>query len=381
MRIDYAVTPRDVLFFRDARPMDSEKARLRDVRLIGHGAVWPRPDLLHSAVIHALLGGPDAPETDYGSVPDLRVAGPFPVREGRLFLPRPLDWDMTVEPVPAGLTDLPAPLTHGFVDRVQEKKRLPAWVDAGTYARYLRGEIRPGEQPPAEPLWQAEPRVGTTLDRETGCSRRTRGKVSGQWQMEVLRLEPGVAMLCAVEQARADALDGRDVRLGGQGGTVRFARVPEAEGLMARLRRLPRGTPTRWLRWTLLTPALFMKGWLPNWLDGAGRVMLPFEAVERRVGETREAWRRRARTEWKPFPTARLAAARIDTPIAFSGWDALTHAKPTELAVPAGSAYLFRCDTAEEAARLAELLHLRTRSDLGEKGFGLGVCAFLPDCD
>ena len=61
-------------------------------------------------------------------------------------------------------------------------------------------------------------------------------------------------------------------------------------------------------------------------------------------------------------------------------------AKPTQLAVPAGAVYYFKCTTAEDAANLASVLNWNgsdtnpttiknRRSTLfGEKGFGLGVC-------
>ena len=57
----YELTPRDVLFFRDARPMDVDKSRKDDIFNVGHGANWPRPDQLFSAVIQDLVRDPSAP--------------------------------------------------------------------------------------------------------------------------------------------------------------------------------------------------------------------------------------------------------------------------------------------------------------------------------
>lgn len=375
--ISYELTPRDVLFFRDARPMDTQKRRRGDLRMVGHGAEWPRPDLLFSAVIHTLIGDPERPEARlYGSVDNLAVRGPFPLRAGTLYLPRPLDWDMAPCLIPPGTTNLPAPLTYGFQDRDPSKKIYPAWVSAADYGCYLLGGKLPDVTQKQPELYHAEPRVGTTLDDVRHASVRERDAVSGQWWMETLRLAPGVTMLCDVRQAKAATLAGRDIRFGGQGGTVRFDAV-QGPGLEARLADLPQGKPSRFVRWTLLAPALFMKGWYPNWLDAAGHVMIPMEAVERQPGESRKAWRARAQVEQKPFPTARLIGARIGKPVVFSGWDSQTGAKPTELAVPAGSCYLFACDGVDEAVKLAKALHLTQRSDLGEKGFGLGVCSYL----
>lgn len=390
----YELTPRDVLFFRDARPMDVDKSRTDDVFNVGHGANWPRPDQLFSAVIHELIHNPSTPECEwYGKVPDLRVTGPFPQWNGNLHLPMPLDWDMNLFEFDktTGVTDVPAPLTAGFADRVVEKKSYPKWISVEDYKRYLNGEVGRGKgaEEPDEPknddgfLFQREPRVGTTLDAATGASKRVEGRTeSGRYTAEYLRLGKDVKMLCAVETERAAELKGSWVRFGGQGGLVRFD--DEASDLDAQLRALPQGAPTRFVRWTLLAPALFAKGWYPNWLEGTtdktrtGKVMLPTEKVLRRPGETRAAYRARMNAERHPFETAHLIAACVGKAAAFSGYDSQDCEKPTELAVPAGASYVFACDTDEEAQKLVEVLHLKPLSDLGEKGFGLGVCSYVP---
>jgi CRISPR/Cas system CMR-associated protein Cmr3 (group 5 of RAMP superfamily) len=83
----------------------------------------------------------------------------------------------------------------------------------------------------------------------------------------------------------------------------------------------------------------------------------------------------------KDAPSADLIAARVGKPIAFSGWDLQSGPKPTQLAVPAGSCYVFDCKTPESARALAKLLDPPNRrsSLFGEKGFGLGVCSSIPD--
>lgn len=389
----FELSPRDVLFFRDARPMDVNKDRTGDVFNVGHGAYWPRPDQLFSAVIHELIRDPEASEKHwYGSVSDLRVTGPFPMSDDKVHLPMPLDWDMNLIAFDAesGVTDIPEPLTAGFADRVVEKKSYPRWISTEDYGRYLIGSVGAGKKSeeadiPAnsdDELYQTEPRVGTTLDSSTGASRRIAGKyMSGRYEAEYLRLGKGVKMLCEVETEKADELEGRDVRFGGQGGMVRFA--ASGKSLEETLNGLPRGKPTRFVRWTLLTPALFMKGWYPNWLEEqaggkrTGKVMLPTEKVQRCPGESRAAYRARMKEECKPFETATLIGACIGRALVFSGYDSLDKEKPTELAVPAGASYVFACATEEEARKLFEVLNLKPLSDLGEKGLGLGVCSYV----
>lgn len=390
----YELTPRDVLFFRDARPMDVDKSRKDDIFNVGHGANWPRPDQLFSAVIHELVRDPSAPEGAwYGKVSDLRVTGPFPLRNGELYLPMPLDWDMNLVTFDAtiGATDIPAPLMAGFADRVVEKKSYPKWIPVADYTRYLGGEVGRGKAPTEADaptnddalLFLREPRFGTTLDAATGASKRVEGRTeSGRYMAEYLRLGTGVKFVCAVETVHDAELRDRWVRFGGQGGLVRFE---AADDLDARLRALPQGTPTRFVRWTLLAPALFAKGWYPNWLeetaDGTrtGKVMLPMEEVLRRPGESRAAYRARMKVEMRPFETARLIAACVWKAVAFSGYDSQDREKPTELAVPAGSSYVFACETVEEARKLVAALNLKALSDLGEKGFGLGVCSYVSE--
>lgn len=393
----YELTPRDVLFFRDARPMDVNKAGTDDHFNVGHGANWPRPDLLFSAVIHELVRDPRAPEGAwYGKVSDLRVTGPFPLWKDELYLPMPLDWDMNLIRFDAaiGATDVPAPLTAGFADRVVEKKSYPRWISAKDYVRYLTGDVGRGKgaQETDEPanrdsaLCQCEPRLGTTIDAKTGASKRGDGPAeSGRYAAEYLRLGTGVKMVCAIETVHDGELKDRWIRFGGQGGLVHC--VAGEKDLAAQLEGLAKskGNPTRFVRWTLLTPALFAKGWYPNWLeetaDGSrtGKVMISMDKVLRRPGESRATYRARMKVEMKPFETARLIAACVGKPVAYSGYDSQTREKPTELAVPAGSAYVFVCETVEEAASLVKALDLKPLSDLGEKGFGLGVCSYVDE--
>ena len=89
-RISYELTPREVLFLRDARPMDVDKGAKTNLFNVGHGANWPRPDNLYNATIHELIHDPLAPESNwYREVPDLRVTGPFPMVQRRRAVERP----------------------------------------------------------------------------------------------------------------------------------------------------------------------------------------------------------------------------------------------------------------------------------------------------
>lgn len=171
------------------------------------------------------------------------------------------------------------------------------------------------------------------------------------------------------------------------------------------------------MKWVLLSPALWPSqqahssadepaaavpagapsehpgGWLPSWIDHTdGAVQLRQGVPERGPGEAREAWRKRV-AQLPPI-RARLVAAVVGKSIPVNGFTVANEgagrpagAKNTHAAVPAGSVYYFEADSAGDAEQLAAALNwhgagesrasIRNRRSnlLGEKGFGIGVCA------
>lgn len=381
----YVLEPRDLLFLRDARPMAASDA--------GLGANWPRPDQLWNAVINAFhRAWPEVRQPWEGAAHTkregenpgssdrfgaLKTTGPFPAKlaTGEVFYPCPLDLNM--ELVLCDGTNLPAPLTHAFGAKTLGKANLPAWLSATDYRRYLAGEAFIPDDPE---LYDKERNVGIQIHADTHAT------VEGQlYQAEYLRLRPGIALAFTAScdlhpkggsgtvDAFAKLGSATELVFGGQQGVARFREWgSEISNLKFQI------SNSRLLRWTLLSPALFNTGWRPDWVAPDGTVMLPRESVERLQGEPREVWRQRVAA--LPKFTARLVAARIGTAQAFSGWDLQTKGpKPTRLAVPAGSCYVFDCADIAEAQALAEALAPANRrsSLFGEKGFGIGVCSTL----
>jgi CRISPR-associated protein Cmr3 len=223
--------------------------------------------------------------------------------------------------------------------------------------------------------------------------------------------------------------DGHEIIAGGQQRICR-AKLDKANGQLP----MPVGKTDGFkqgdnhlVKWVLLTPAIFPKiergqtksgepinphpgGWLPNWISldwdaekeearenpKNGDVLLKTgDTVRRKEGdrlESREAWRARVQNE--PFIPAKLVAAITGKPIPVTGY-ALPHeaaervggAKSTHLAVPSGAVYYFECHDEAAAKALAAALNWhgndtaptsiknRRSTLMGEKGFGLGVCA------
>lgn len=396
----YVLTPSDVLFFRDGRPMDVDKEQ-EDVRNIGHGASWPRPDHLFKGVIHALIGermaSLDAIRSEdgdgklsYGDFGGLRVFGPFPMKSGEVYLPRPLDWDMRPYPCKDS-TDLPEPLECGFLDRRVGKKKYPSWVTLADFKDYLAGkdhdlhvvmekdedgkDVEVVRFPYKDgDLFTTESRIGNTLDPRTNASKRIQDEHrSGEYQADYLRLAKHVRMWCAVETGKMKGGEEapkvpESIIMGGQGGIVRCEESTLDLGKeLAMDGEIAAG---KLVKWTLISPAYFPgNGWLPDFCKDTTKGGAAQELGTVMLRRTKDG----------PLVGAKLIGACVGKPVVYSGWDTRTRVKPTQMAVPAGSAYLFRCDDADAARALVDVLHLKPRSQNSGQGFGIGVCSLVDD--
>ena len=365
----YRISPHDLLFFRDGRPLDIDKAHGHH-RNIGHGASWPRPDHLYNAVMHALIGSRTVGErTAYGKFGGVKTKGPYPLVEENgsaiLFLPRPLDWDCVIERLPEGNTDAPDFLKYGFIDRKPGKKSYPDWISLEVFKTYLKGGVLPVLT--SKTIFHVETRVGNTHDSRTGASKRVQDQHrSGQYEAQYLRLAKGVSMWAGAESGKEGVSIPSVLNMGGQGLLVDFDRDDSLPSFELEFPKpvMEDGKGPFFVRWTLLAPALFVRtGWLPGWCRDTNKN----ESARKADGSVM-------------FPDCTgtsLVAACTGKPIVFSGYDSVDGVKDTQLAVPAGSCYVFRCNTREAAEALVARLHLQRQSDFGSQGFGIGVCSFV----
>lgn len=387
----YDFIPADTLFCRDQRPLQAGSS-------FGHGANWPLPTVLHSAIRTALLAangglpqknslqGHERRGVKRGKIASdkfswLNLHGPFPVDEnGTTYFPIPRDLvpdgDETkaallrIIPNPTDTNNLPRPLTHLAASFSRpSKNELPGWVSIDFYNRYLAAHTDKLDAPAKAELWESEHRVGVAIDPNTHTAKE------GQlYAAEHLRVRDGVRLRFAISEdphAKETAdLTGFTLQLGGE---QRFGYVKKAPHLTLPATDL---TGTR-VKWILLTPAIFACGWRPGWVADDGSVRL-------RIVNGNRAKRRHERdhnANWNYDPArygdqairARLVAAVVGKPQVVGGWDDAP--KPTYLAVPSGSVYYFEAHSEEDAQRLVQSLQHRCKSDFfGEKGLGLGVC-------
>ena len=412
----YQITPSDLLFFRDGRPMETGEGSG------GHGGNWPFPtvffDALHAALWRAFPNEVNwepkrhtAKKNRQGEAPqrfgNLKTCGPFPQVKDQWYFPRPLDAcfdrNQTIQAMrplteKTGVSDLPAPLRYPLSNPCPPTKERPnAWWSKRAIESFLRGSsVEPNSILAAKNLFGNEwtTGIGTNPATEAQDGERI-------YTAEYLRLCPDVHLGCACimpsnDGTNGDALDhlfpdNKAIICGGQ---QRACNV-ENSGLPPHSYLLPQSAPVEGSRvkWMLLSPAIFeangkghQGGWLPSWVDHeSGVVLLPREKPERQVGETRRQWRSRFDTQ--PLDV-KLVAACVGKPQTVTGWssylpqtnpDDPINGKRTRLAVPAGSVYFFE---GTDAPLLAKLLCWDARGShdisprsgvMGEKGLGLGV--------
>ena len=270
--------PQDVLFLRDARPMEASDA--------GCGANWPRPDQLWNALIHQMHRLWPQRQTWEGAAHSkreeeldstrhssdrfgaLQTVGPFPLKDGTVYFPCPLDLGvaedgslLSMQVVSGAGTDLPKPLTLAFSTPVLGKQSLPAWISHAEYLQYLAGKPFHLEK---TPLYDVERNIGIAIDSETGAT------ISGQiYQAEYLRLRDGVGLAflasCEIKpkggSGLVDVLEKislpEPLIIGGQQG---IANMLPAEWKLPGIQvQTAPGQPLL-LRWTLLSPATPVAG-------------------------------------------------------------------------------------------------------------------------
>ncbi len=411
----FLIEPTDVLFFRDGIPMSAGQGR-------GSGCRMPFPSTLHEALRASLFAKygrtdtgaafrpKDAPrkrrwlgqaksEPSAGSknYQSLTVIGPLPWHEALgLLLPVPLDVAFsedrkTLARPQLGLSGAQSSQTIGSgryeplclplaTTPPDKHGALHGWWTVSQYLDYLRGETsteRDRFKPiPTDTLWQPEYRIGVEIDPQRAAAVEGRLFAGTYLRMDDRRGRAVKFCFQADLRDRQAAENGEGKQLAGLdwlllGGERRLSRLCEPKkDPFAALRSVVPLPPVTTdgpvvLKWSLVTPAIFAHGSLPGWC---------FDSKKDRPDG--------------PLPTGRvcfdlpgkatLVSWCLGRPQTVTGWDLIQNkAKPTQLAVPAGSVYYFLCESRATATALANKLHWQPRSDhYGEKGCGYGLVSF-----
>ncbi len=405
------IKPRDVFFFRDAKPMEAAS--------VGHGANWPVPQVFHNALLTALhdmdhlefehrhqVNDKDKNRNSSFRFGGLKTVGLFPSIDKTMYLPTPVDLQYgddnksltLLQPREKGLCDLPPPLTRVLSkDGKAGKKKPDNWLSVTDFECYLKNDLANVKPQLSSFLYDVESRPGIGVDAESKAAE------DGKFYMaQYMRLNKDVTLTGFAQCRQKRYKDGTDedileyffkerkstpLVLGGQQGLAYLENIRQPNGQeINSIFSLPFGS-SKHVKWILLTPAIFTDGWLPSWIDlKTGKLLTgDIKKPEREPGESRKTWRMRFE---QGGIDATLVAACVPKPQVYSGWRAhggrmvrdekTGEEKPaygpfqTRLCVPAGSVYYFETNQPE---KLIAYLNGKTRSDeLAEKGFGFGVC-------
>ena len=431
------LSPTDVLFFKDGRPMEGSSP--------GKGAAWPLPNVLSSAIHHAMRRADHSDlhqhrparngkilsqdrETKGREFGSLQTAGPFPIIGEQWLFPRPSDADKkqsaetTHHPLESSVQGSASSLGRDFHPVVSKnapsKAKAESWLTEAAFASYLNRTNSPGKGNyfNDEQLFAAEHNIGIGIDPDTDSQDGERF-----YSASYLRLKAGVqlgligncmdkgtlgnpAMHDLIAETFPNSNSETHILAGGQQRTCTVKRESRPK------LPLPMGTQItgNLVRWTLLSPAIFPHlsvseknptehpgGWLPTWIHPQTfKVQLKDPQASIRGNESRVGWRKRVSS--LPVVDAKLVASSIPRAVIVTGWALCDSddtgnlmpggARATHLAVPAGAVYYFEASTEEEARKLAAALNWhglsngseiqnRRSSLMGEKGYGLGVCS------
>ena len=406
--------PTDVLFFKDGRPMEGSSS--------GHGAAWPMPNVIDSAIHAALRRAEQSLDHIHSHTPkrngtelednrtrhfgSLQSAGPFPIVNDTWYFPRPADADAgttattTHKPLSQIFEHPTSTIEDGLTPVVNtqppNKDTPEKWMSLDAYQAYLKGESFEEEESDEDKkklylndaqIFAAEHNIGIGIDPSTGTQD---GK--SFYSASYLRLKDnaqlGLISKCQDKNA-GDIINTvfpnsgtiTNILAGGQQRTCGVKRntpskLPLPKGQCDKFKE---HNGKRLVRWTLLTPAIFPKlsktdkhpgGWLPTWIDPETKeIKLKDPSLtQRQKGERRDIWRSRIKNDTTSTIGATLVASIIPRPIPITGWSLGHHdnqggARATHLAVPAGAVYYFEANDETEAKKLATALNWHGTTD------------------
>jgi CRISPR-associated protein Cmr3 len=410
--IELSLQPQDFLFFKDSRPMLGSSP--------GRGAQLPMQHVLNGALHSALhrafpeqgsLEGEKIHTSEDGSFRfgNLTSVGPFLSNSDsdNWYFPTPLDLctksgELSHFPLSrnGGISSLPSPLAHPVISRFPPtKENRQAFLNEAGFTKYLSGlRVDPTEFAGFEDFFSPEHAVGIAIDNDRNSVEK--GMIYTSERMR-LREQARLVAYASFHLKGREALnelftDNNRILVGGES---RICSVESKPVTTLRLPNTPKISGTR-IKFVLLTPAIFVAvpdhngGWLPNWVspkDGSFRLLDgPGPDKVKRLRKKFPDIKAGAPIE------ARLVSAHIGKPEIVSGWAQGKRggAKSTLLAVPAGSVYYFEASSEEQAQKLVSALNWNSNKNsdspsinrrsalMGEKGYGIGVCApwqFLED--
>jgi len=228
-------------------------------------------------------------------------------------------------------------------------------LDMGAFSRYLRGNDTPLLLTERATLIERESKIGIARSRETLSSEEQM-----LYRIEMSRFKDNDGSYgFVVDYECPESLPHRGLlKLGGEGKSFVYQNIEvDMSPLFSHLDAVKTAIQsTGRFKLYFATPAIFKHGWLPSWLSD---YTLPGAYLPENAAPI----------------SLRLITAAVDKPVPVGGWDmAKGEAKPTLLAVPAGSVYYFELLDRDRIDDLINAFHYQNISDeRADEGFGLAL--------
>ncbi|SHF38204.1 CRISPR-associated protein Cmr3 [Thermoanaerobacter uzonensis DSM 18761] len=351
--------PFDTLFFRNSRPFTKGEDTWTDF------VFPPYPSTVYGAIrsylifkmgslrdfiegkFRDILGVPGEPAK-------FTIKGPFLMKEDKLVFKMPYDLvklkdedgkvfllDFTEKP---SLLVSDFPFDYGLLWKREENiDDAAGWMEELNFEDYLKGEKQEFGVEKDEIFYKIEDKVGISINKAKGTSEE-----GHLYRFSMVRLMEDTGMVIKIEGI--EEFDDEGVlQLGGERKAVAFEKM--VKNSFEDLENLALTLETDIFKIYLATPAIFKKGWLPDWIDE----------------KTLEG-------EFKGIRVKLLTCA-IGKYITIGGWDmAEGESKPLKKAVPAGSVYYFKILNEVDKEKVKETFHFKNISDeKAEEGFGLSI--------
>lgn len=239
------------------------------------------------------------------------------------------------------ITDLPAGLSNMWNSTEKPMEAVSGFLSSKEMGNYLLGAATSITE--ADKLFQTEERTGIQK------SRKTRSAETGRlYSVEYFRMSESSGFAVEVENTKLLPELGTSgiLRLGGDNRSARYAAESWDEIPIEPIKK--KIAETKRFKLMLTTPAIFKKGWLPDWISA--------DTMQGQINGI----------------NVKLTSACVGKPIGIGGYDfAKNHPKVMKKAVPAGSVYYFEL-TEGDVNKLFENVWLKSISDeKAQEGFGI----------
>lgn len=352
------INPLDTLFFRDGKPFTMGEDTW------SNGIFPPYPSVIYGALRTLYFANhiDELRKANENNDPTkkIKIKGMFLKIRDEIYFPLPLDCvkrkgnkkneGLVLLPQPAGefISNYPGlekilTLYDSSSDKIENIKN--AVLSESSFKEYIDGKSNNITYSKIDDYLISEPKIGIARSSETHASEE--GKL---YRVDMNRLENknGEKISIVVNFDGADELNLPEngiMKLGGEGKAVSYNKYKEGN-INIDFPKFNEGAEQ--FKILLTTPAIFRKGWIPDWID-----------EEKLVGKYNGL-------------TMKLLTAAIGKAIYIGGFDMKERKpKPMYKAVPAGSVYYFELEEGN-MEKVKKTFHQKAISDVySEQGFGI----------